>query len=272
MNKKGMNMELVGSTALVTGGSKGIGYAEADYLMTHGADVVITSRKHDEVTTAAAALTTAHPGRRAIGVAADAGKAEDVRRVYDAAEAELGPIAIVVNNAGNSTLDTIVELSEDDWDVVVDTHMKGTFLSTKEAIARMKASGTKGVIINTGSVETFGTTRGNAHYTAAKAGIAKFTDVAALEAGPYGIRVNTVSPGSVVTPIGEGVVTPEFQDAWHRSFSINRMGEPADIAKAVVFLSSDYASWITGINLLVDGGSALRGLPDYVQYLLPQQD
>ncbi|MEW2548815.1 SDR family NAD(P)-dependent oxidoreductase [Streptomyces sp. NPDC047002] len=265
-------MELVGTTALVTGGSKGIGYAEADHLMAHGADVVITSRKQDEITAAAAALTAAHPGRRAIGVAADTGIAEDIRRAYDTAEGELGPVAIVVNNAGNSTLDTITELPESDWDSVVDTHLKGTFLSTKEAIARMKASGTKGAIVNTGSVETFGATRGNAHYTAAKAGVAKFTEVAALEAGRYGIRVNTVSPGAVATPIGEGVVTPEFEAAWHRSFSIDRYGEPADIAKAVVFLASDYAGWITGVNLLVDGGSALRGLPDYVHYLLPDQD
>jgi 3-oxoacyl-[acyl-carrier protein] reductase len=265
-------MKLVGTAALVTGGSRGIGYAEADYLMAHGADVVITSRTADAVTASAAALTKVHPRRRAIGIAADASKAEDVRRAYDIAEAEIGPIAIVVNNAGNSTLDTVTRLPEEDWDAVVDTHMKGTFLSTKEAIARMRAAGITGVVINTGSVETFGTTRGNAHYAAAKAGIEKFTQVAALEAGPYGIRVNTVSPGAVATSIGEGVVTADFQAAWHRSFAIDRMGQPADIAKAVVFLASDYASWITGVNLLVDGGSALRGLPDYVHHLLPDQE
>lgn len=265
-------MELIGTTALVTGGSKGIGYAEADYLMAHGADVAITSRKENEITAAAKSLTEAHPGRRAIPLVADSGKAADIRRAYEVAEAELGPIAIVVNNAGNSTLDTITSLPESDWDAGISTHLKGTFLSTKEAITRMKASGTAGVIINTGSVETYGTTRGNAHYTAAKAGIDKFTQVAALEAGRFGIRVNTVSPGAVATPIGEGVVTPEFNAAWHRTFAIDRMGEPADIAKAVVFLASDYASWITGIDLLVDGGSHLRGLPDYVDYLLPGQE
>jgi 3-oxoacyl-[acyl-carrier protein] reductase len=265
-------MELVGSTAIVTGGSKGIGYTEADYLMTHGADVAITSRNKAEITAAAVALTAAHPGRRAIPVTADAGQAADIERLYETAEAELGPIAIVVNNAGNSTLDTITSLSESDWDAVIETHLKGTFLSTKAAVIRMKASGTAGVIINTGSVETYGVTRGNAHYTAAKAGIGKFTEVAALEAGRFGIRVNSVSPGAVATPIGEGVVTPEFQAAWHRTFSIDRMGEPADIAKAVVFLASDYASWVTGIDLLVDGGSHLRGLPDYVDYLLPGRE
>lgn len=184
-------------------------------------------------------------------------------------EQELGPVAIVVNNAGNSTLDTIMNLPEDDWDSVVDTHLKGTFLGTKTAMKAMQASGTAGTIINAGSVETFGTTRGNAHYTAAKAGIEKFTEVAALKAGRLGIRVNTVSPGAIETPLSKSVTTPECEAAWHRSFAIDRMGRPEDIAQAIVFLASDYASWITGVNLLVDGGTKLRGLPDYVDQLIP---
>lgn len=262
-------MELVGNVAIVTGGSKGIGFSVADYLMRHGADVVITSRHLDELTLAADALTAANPGRRAIPVVADAAKSADIDTVFSITEKELGAVAIVVNNAGNSTLDTILNLPEDDWDSVIATHLKGTFLGTKAAMTHMKASGTAGVIINTGSVETYGTTRGNAHYTAAKAGIAKFTEVAALEAGRYGIRVNTVSPGVIETPMGAAVMTPEFDAAWHRTFAIDRMGQPEDIAKAVVFLASDYAAWITGINLLIDGGTALRGLPDYVDQLLP---
>jgi NAD(P)-dependent dehydrogenase (short-subunit alcohol dehydrogenase family) len=265
-------MELIGTTAIVTGASKGIGYTVADYLMAHGADVAITSRNQTELDAAAASLTAAHEGRRALAIVADVSKSADIERLFDTAEAELGPLTIVVNNAGNSTLDTITNLPEADWDAVIATHLKGTFLGTKAAITRMKASGTAGVVINTGSVETYGTTRGNAHYSAAKAGIDKFTEVAALEAGRFGIRVNTIAPGAIATSIGEGVVTADFDAAWHRSFAIDRMGAPADIAKAVVFLASDYASWITGINLLVDGGTHLRGLPDYVDYLLPGQN
>jgi NAD(P)-dependent dehydrogenase (short-subunit alcohol dehydrogenase family) len=265
-------MELVGNVAIVTGGSKGIGYAVADHLMAHGADVVVTSRTESEVDAAAAALTAAHEGRRAVPVAGDVAKADDVTRMFEVAESELGPVAIVVNNAGNSTLDLIADLPEGDWDAVVDTHLKGTFLGTKEAIRRMKASGTAGAIVNTGSVEAYASTRGNAHYTAAKAGILAFTEVAALEAGRFGIRVNSVSPGVVPTNMGAGVVTPEFAAAWHRTFAIDRMGDPADIAKAVVFLASDYASWITGIDILVDGGTKLRGLPDYVDHLLPGRE
>lgn len=266
-------MELVGTTALVTGGSRGIGRTVANYLMRHGADVAITAREEDEITAAAAALTTAHPDRRALPIVADAGLAADVERTFDVLEAELGPVAIVVNNAGFSTLDTIVRLPEDDWDAVVDTNLKGTFLSTKAAITRMTVSGTAGVIVNISSVETWATTGGNAHYSAAKAGVNKFTEVAALEAGRHGIRVNTVSPGAIPTG-GSGIQVPRaFQEAWLRTFAIAgaEIGQPDDIAKAVVFLASDYARWITGVNLLVDGGSALRGLPDYVHHLLPDQ-
>jgi NAD(P)-dependent dehydrogenase (short-subunit alcohol dehydrogenase family) len=262
-------MQLVGTVAVVTGGSRGIGYSVADHLMAHGADVAITSLDAQEVAAAASALTAVHPGRSAVGLVSDAGSPADVEQLFATVEARLGPVAIMVNNAGNSTLGLITDLSEEEWDAVVTTHLKGTFLGTRAAMARMKAGGTAGVIINIGSVETFCTTRGNAHYTAAKAGIVKFTEVAALEAGRYGIRVNVIAPGAIATPMAAEVTTPEFDAAWHRTFAIDRMGEPSDIARAAVFLASDYASWITGTTLLVDGGTHLRGLPDYVDHLLP---
>ncbi|WP_433502916.1 SDR family NAD(P)-dependent oxidoreductase [Pseudonocardia halophobica] len=264
-------MELVSTTAIVTGGSKGIGYGVADLLMSHGANVVISSRKQHEVEAAARTLTEAHTadGTRAVGVAGDVGSSADVARLFATAVEEFGPVGIVVNNAGNSTLDLITDLPEEDFDSVIRTHLKGTFLGTKAALNHMKETGTRGAIVNIGSVETFATTRGNAHYSAAKAGIDKLTEVAALEGGRLGIRVNTVGPGAVQTPMGEEVSTPEFTAAWLRSFSVDRYGRPDDIAKAVVFLASDYAEWITGINLLVDGGTHLCGLPDYADHLLP---
>lgn len=258
-------MQLVGDTAIVTGGSKGIGFAVADYLMSHGADVVISSRTRDEVQAAAATLASTHPGRRALAVVADVAVAADVERMFDTAETDLGPVAAVVNAAGNYNLGEIVDLAEEDWNGILATHLTGSFLSTGEAIRRMRASGTAGAVINIGAVDVYGTTRGTAHYAAAKAGILKFTQVAALEAGRYGIRVNSVSPGVVPA---DGALPPALAQAFHRSFAIDRMGEPADVAKAVIFLASDYAGWITGIDLLVDGGTHLRGLPDYVDYLL----
>ncbi|WP_446041878.1 SDR family NAD(P)-dependent oxidoreductase [Streptomyces sp. SID1121] len=260
-------MELVGQTAIVTGASKGIGYEVAAYLMLHGADVVITARGEEELRTAAQQLSNTY-GRRAAYVVCDVSDSASVTRLFERASAELGDISILVNNAGNSTLDTIDNLSEADWDSVLGTHLKGTFLCTRAAINHMKSRGIHGVIINTSSIESVATTRGNAHYSAAKAGIDKFTEVAALEAGRHGIRVNGVAPGVIVTPMTNEVTTAEFQQAWRQTFSVDRFGEPADIAKAVTFLASDYASWITGVTLLVDGGTHLRGLPDYADHLL----
>lgn len=264
-DEKGNTVQLAGNVAIVTGGSKGIGYAVADYLMAHGADVVITSRTPPEVEAAAEKLTAAHPGRRALPVVADAAVAADVERMFETAETELGPVAVVANVAGNYSLGLIADLSEEDWKTVLDTHLTGTFLCTRAAIRRMRASGTAGAVVNIGAVDVYGTTRGNAHYAAAKAGILKFTEVAALEAGRYGIRVNSVSPG--VVPAA-GALPQTLTDAFHRSFAIDRMGEPSDVAKAVIFLASDYATWITGVDLLVDGGTHLRGLPDYAEHLL----
>ncbi|WP_461169373.1 SDR family NAD(P)-dependent oxidoreductase [Arthrobacter sp. Z1-15] len=258
-------MQLAGNVAIVTGGSKGIGYAVADYLMAHGADVVISSRTPPEVEAAAENLTAAHPGRRALPVVADVAAAADVERMYGVAEDELGPVAVVANVAGNYSLGEIADLPDDDWNAVLATHLTGTFLSTRAAIRRMRTSGTAGAVVNIGAVDVYGTTRGNAHYAAAKAGILKFTQVAALEAGRYGIRVNSVSPGVVPA---EGALPRAMTEAFHRSFAIDRMGEPSDVAKAVVFLASDYAAWITGVDLLVDGGTHLRGLPDYAEHLL----
>ncbi|WP_369192220.1 SDR family NAD(P)-dependent oxidoreductase [Streptomyces sp. R08] len=263
-------MELIGRTAIVTGASKGIGYEVAAYLMQHGADVVITARSEKELNDAADQLGKTY-GTRAVPVVCDVSDAASVNRLFEQAAAELGDISILVNNAGNSTVDIIENLSEADWDSVIGTHLKGTFLCTKAAINHMKAHGINGAVINTSSVETVSTTRGNAHYSAAKAGIEKFTEVAALEAGHHGIRVNSVAPGIIITPMTNEVTTPGFQQAWRETFSVDRFGEPADIAKAVTFLASDYASWITGVTLLVDGGTHLRGLPDYVDHLLPAE-
>jgi 3-oxoacyl-[acyl-carrier protein] reductase len=264
-------MQLAGHIAIVTGSSKGIGYSVADYLMRHGAEVTISARKAEEVSAAAQALEAKHAGRRALAVVADVTKAADVERLFDETEAKRGPVAIVVNNAGGSTIDTIANMPEEDWNAIIAVNLTGTFLGTKAAIRRMRATQTAGVIINIGSVEAHGTTRGNAHYTAAKAGISKLTQVAALEAGRFGIRVNTVSPGVVVTPLTQTHTNEGFQAAWKRTFAIDRFGAPEDIAKAVTFLASDYASWITGVDILVDGGTHLRGLPDFVDHLIPGQ-
>ena len=261
-------MKLVGDVAIVTGGSKGIGYGVADLLMANGANVVISSRNEDELHAAAAALTDAHHQARALPVVADVAVAADIERLFEITLHTFGAAKIVVNNAGIHALSLIEDLPEADWDRLMDTNLKGPFLGTRAAIRQMRAAGTGGAIVNISSIDAFASSRGNAHYSATKAGIDQFTAVAALEAGRHGIRVNAVAPGAIRTPMGEAIATPEFTEAWERTFVLGRTGHPLDIAQAVAFLASDYASWVTGITLLVDGGTHLCGIPDYAEFLL----
>lgn len=267
LQTKRPHMQLIGTSAVVTGSTKGIGFAVAELLLLHGANVVISGRDAEIVARSARDLESRHPGRRALPVAADVTSGAEIESLLDRAEAEFGPLAIMVNNAGGGGVGLITELSDHDWDAVLGLNLTSAFFGTRGAMRRMQSSKTAGAIINIGSVETYGTTGGNAHYTAAKAGVTKFTQVAALEGGPFGIRVNSVSPGVVRTPLTEAAMTPAFETAWRQSFAIDRFGEPADIAQAVTFLASTYASWITGVDLLVDGGTHLRGLPDYLEHL-----
>jgi len=260
-------MQLIGTTAVVTGSTKGIGFGIADLLLAHGANVAINGRDPKAVAQSVRELATKHPDRQVLPVTADVTNAPEVESLFDQVEAAFGPIAIMVNNAGGGGVGQITDLSDHDWHSVLAQNLTSVFLGTRAAIRRMRASETAGIVINIGSVETYGTTGGNAHYTAAKAGVTKFTQVAALEAGPYGIRVNSVSPGVVRTPLSEAALTPPFEQAWRRSFAIDRFGEPSDIAQAVTFLASTYATWITGVDLLVDGGSHLRGIPNFLDHL-----
>lgn len=191
-----------------------------------------------------------------------------IARLFVRATAELGDVSILVNDAGNSTLDTIDNLPEADWDSVIDTHLKGTFLYAKAAINHMKARGVNGVIVNTSSVEAVASTRGNAHYSAAKAGIDKFTEVAALEAGRHGIRANGVAPGIIDTPMTNGAATPNSGRRGGGPSASTVSASPPTSPRRWSPLASDYASWITGVTLPVDGGTRLRGLPDYAGQLL----
>lgn len=157
-------MKLIGKSAVVTGSTKGIGYGIADLLLAHGANVAISGRDLDVVARAAGDLAAKHPGRTALPVVADVTSAEAVESLLDKAEAEFGPLAIMVNNAGGGGLGLITDLSEDDWNAVLAQNLTSVFYGTRAAIQRMRASNTPGAIINIGSVETYGTTGGNAHY------------------------------------------------------------------------------------------------------------
>lgn len=217
-------MELSGKVAIVTGGSKGIGYAIAEALARAGADIVICARHEDEVARAAAELERAGGGR-VIGVRCDMRVEEDVRRLVDRAVTEHGRLDVLVNNAGVGRFGSMDELSSDDWHAVVETNLNGVFYASSAAIPHMKRAGS-GFIINIGSLAGKNPIPGGAAYNASKFGLLGFSEAMMLDVRHMGIRVSCVMPGSVATYFNDH--TPSEKDAWKI--------QPQDIATIVMEL------------------------------------
>ena len=252
-------MELIGRSALVTGGAQGIGLGIAKRLIEHGAGVVLFDLNEDAVTAAAAGL-----GERARAAAGSVTSADDIERALDVAADAFGPPTILVNNAGVGFMTLILDTPEDDWQMVFDVCAKGTFLCTRAFGRRVVAAGLEGAIVNLSSLNAFAASDGIAHYAAAKAAVSQFTKVAAAEFAPLRIRVNAVAPGLTRTPMSEGgFMSGRMFEEFLAHTPMGRAGEPDDVAKVVTFLCSDYAGWVTGVTVSVDGGSHIRGLHNY---------
>jgi len=241
--------DLTGKSALVTGGSRGIGRAIALALAAHGARVAVNYASN----AAAADETVAEIGKdNAVAVAGDVSDPESGLKLVEATVAAFGRIDILVNNAGVTADDLILRMSEDEWDRVVDTNLKGTFSVTKAAIRPMVRQ-RSGRIINVGSVAGIVGNAGQANYSAAKAGIIGFTKAIAKEVASRSITANVIAPGFVDTEM-----TADLTDAQRteimRMVALGRTATPADIAPAAVFLASDEAAYVTGHVLTVDGG------------------
>jgi 3-oxoacyl-[acyl-carrier protein] reductase len=233
---------LKGRTALVTGGSRGIGRAIAAELARAGASVVLGFRSGAEDAEAVASEI----GGRA--VQADVAKPEDAKRLVD----EAGDVDILVNNAGVTRDGLLARMSDDDWQVVLDTNLGGTF-NTCRAAARGMMRRRAGSIVNVSSIVGLHGNPGQTNYSASKAGIIGFTKALARELGSRGIRANVVAPGYVSTRLTTEL-PEELQNAMLANTPLGRFGDPEDIAGAVRFLCSDEASFVTGEVLLVDGG------------------
>ena len=233
---------LEGRTALVTGGSRGIGKAIAAELAGAGASVVLGYRSGAEE---AEAIAT-EIGARA--VQADVSKPEDARRLVE----EGGEIDILVNNAGVTRDGLLARMSDEDWDVVLDTNLGGVF-NTCRAAARGMMKRRGGSIVNISSIVGIHGNPGQTNYAASKAGIIGFTKALARELGSRGVRANVVAPGYVASRL-TNELPEELQTAMLANTPLGRLGEPEDIAGAVRFLCSDEASFVTGEVLLVDGG------------------
>ncbi|MFQ5507831.1 MAG: 3-oxoacyl-ACP reductase FabG [Leptospirillia bacterium] len=242
--------DLTGKTALVTGGTRGIGNAIAERLAAMGAQVVITGRDQAAADKAAAALAT--EGRMVRGVALDVADFDQVQETFKAVGKDVDGIDILVNNAGITRDDVLMRMKEEDWDAVLATNLKGVFACAKAAIRPMMKK-RWGRIINIGSIVGFMGNIGQANYVAAKAGMVGLTKTLAREYATRGITVNAVAPGFIETDM-----TRQLEDAARDTLiaqvPMERFGMPSDVASAVAYLASDEAGYVTGQVLHVNGG------------------
>lgn len=245
-------LDLSGRVALVTGAGAGMGSGIAERIAEAGAAVVIHFRQSER---GARELTSriVAGGGRACAIGGDLTRAVEVERVLDSAANELGLPDAVVNNAGLYPLATVLEMAESDWDLVVDANLKSTHLVTQSVARRLRAAGRPGAIVNVASIEARNVAPAHSHYVAAKAGVVMYTRAAARELGPYGIRVNAVSPGLMWRP-GLEDAWPDGVSRYLKAAPLGRLGRPDDVADACLFLLSAASRWITGAELVVDGG------------------
>ena len=246
-------MRLKGKVALVTGSSRGVGRAIALAYAREGASVVVNYTANqtagEEVITAIKEM-----GEKAVLVKADVSKAADAEALVQKGVDEFGGIDILVNNAGLSRPAMLLKMTEDQWDQVVDIHLKGAFLCTQFAARHMKEQN-KGKIINVTSVAGIVGTVGQINYSAAKGGLLSFTKSAARELARYNVCVNVICLGIVATDMTEKIRTDEkLKEIYMNRILLKRFAEPDDISPAFVFLGSDEAGYITGQLLCVDGG------------------
>ncbi len=244
-------MRLQNKTAIITGGSRGIGFATADKFLAEGAKVVITASTLANAEKAAGALRQRHPGAVVEGISPDLSSLHSVQKEFQGVADRLGGIDILVNNAGISESTPLEKYTEELYDKVMDLNVKGVFNATKAASEIMVKQG-GGVILSTSSMVSVSGQPSGFAYPASKFALNGLTVSLARELGPKGIRVNAVAPGITETDMMKAVPREVIEPMIAR-IPLRRLGQPEDIANAFVFLASQEASYITGVILSVDG-------------------
>ena len=246
-------MRLANKVAIVTGAGTGNGRGIALGFAREGADVVAVDWIEESARVTAGEIQGL--GRRALAVRADVSRSAEIKAMVEAAVAEFGRIDVLVNNAGIRNITPLLDITEEEWDQHLNIDLKGPFLATQEVAKQMIRQGDGGSIINITSVASEQAVEGRGHYCSAKGGLKMLTKVAALELARYGIRVNAIAPGAIETNMMAPVRdNPRLREAFGRRIPIGRWGQPEDLVGAAVFLACDDSAYVTGINLLVDGG------------------
>jgi 3-oxoacyl-[acyl-carrier protein] reductase len=249
-----------GRVAVVTGAARGIGFGTATRFAEEGASVAVLDLDESSAAESAGRLPVVD-GAKAVGIGCDVADSESSAAAVERVVAELGGIHILVNNAGVTRDNLLFKMTDDDWDMVMNVHLRGAFLMTRAAQKHFVAQ-KYGKILNLSSVSSLGN-RGQANYSAAKMGIQGFTRTLGIELGPYGVNANAIAPGFIATDMTDATAArlkmdvDDFRKLNAEANPVRRVGFPEDIAAAAAFLCSDEASYITGQTLYVDGGAKL---------------
>lgn len=264
----GNSFSLEGKTALVTGASSGLGRRFAQVLAEAGAAVALAARRNDRLEKAAAEIEESirrsareePPRSRAIAVPMDVGDVDSIAAGFDKIERTLGPVTVLVNNAGITATGSALETREADWDRVLDVNAKGAFFVATEAARRMVSAKQGGTIVNIASIAGLRAAGGIAAYAASKAALDHLTRVLALEWARHGIRVNALAPGYIATDLNRDFLASDAGRAMEKRIPMRRFGEPSDLDGALLLLASGAGRFMTGATVVVDGGHLASSL------------